>query len=114
MLRKSLPILVISAAVLCAQVLPVGTVDGSIHDSTGGALPGITVTLTHLETNQVRTAPTNDSGYYFFPLVNPDDIRLSQKRPASNAEHSRSWWKPASVRRPISRWNSARSPNRCR
>src|SRR3954464_10521925 len=71
MFRKLVFVLASLAAVLCAQVLPVGTVDGSIYDSTGGALPGIKVSLRHEQTNQVRTAVTNDMGYYFFPLVNP-------------------------------------------
>ena len=59
------------AAAAVAQVLPVGTVDGTVQDSSGGAVPGMTITLTQIETNQVRTATTNDGGYYFFPLVNP-------------------------------------------
>ena len=63
-----------------AQVLPVGTVDGTIHDSSGGAVPGMTVTLTHVETNQVRTATTNENGYYFFPLTNPGRYQVMAEK----------------------------------
>ena len=54
-----------------AQVLPVGTVDGTVRDSTGGTLPDIKVTLRNVETGIARDASTNDAGYFFFPLVNP-------------------------------------------
>jgi hypothetical protein len=57
--------------ILPAQVLPVGTVDGTVKDSAGGLLPGIKVTLKSIDTGVSRDAITNDSGYYFFPLVNP-------------------------------------------
>jgi len=59
------------AATLPAQVLPVGTVDGTVKDSAGGLLPGIKVTLKSVDTGVTRETTTNDSGYYFFPLVNP-------------------------------------------
>ena len=58
-----------------AQVLPVGTVDGTIHDSSGGAVPGMKVTLTHLETNQVRTAQQMTPDTTSFPWRTPDDTR---------------------------------------
>ena len=38
------------------------------------------VTLTQIETNQVRTATTNDSGYYFFPLVNPGRYQVMAEK----------------------------------
>src|SRR5205823_9439841 len=58
-------------AMLSAQVLPIGTVDGTVKDSAGGLLPGIKVTLKSIDTGVSRNTMTNDSGYYFFPLVNP-------------------------------------------
>src|SRR5712692_7172754 len=54
-----------------AQVLPVGTVDGTVKDPSGALLTGIKVTLKNIGTGVSRDAPTNDSGYFFFPLVNP-------------------------------------------
>jgi hypothetical protein len=71
------PALLALASMLSAQVLPVGTVDGTITDPSGSLLTGIEVTLTNLETNVRRTATTNESGYFFFPLVNPGNYEVS-------------------------------------
>src|SRR2546421_10889734 len=72
MLRKFFVSLVLSfVTMLPAQVLPVGTVDGAVKDSAGGLLPGTKVTLKSIDTGISRDTITNDSGYYFFPLVNP-------------------------------------------
>src|SRR5687768_14396827 len=79
MLRLTIVLASLTAAAF-AQVLPVGTIDGNVHDSTGAAVPGMTITLTHLDTNQVRTATTNDSGYYFFPLANPGRYQVMAEK----------------------------------
>ncbi|MBM3724021.1 MAG: carboxypeptidase regulatory-like domain-containing protein [Acidobacteria bacterium] len=63
-----------------AQVLPVGTVDGTVTDSSGAALPAIKVTLRNLDTGVARDTTTNDSGYYFFPLVNPGRYESSVEK----------------------------------
>ncbi len=63
-----------------AQVLPVGTVDGTVTDSSGAALPEIKVTLRNLDTGVARDTNTNDSGYYFFPLVNPGRYESSVEK----------------------------------
>jgi hypothetical protein len=70
----------IASAAMFAQVLPVGTVDGTVKDSTGGLLSGIQATLTNTETNQSRTATTNEIGYFFFPLVNPGSYQVSVEK----------------------------------
>jgi hypothetical protein len=64
-------------AVLSAQVLPVGTVDGSVKDPSGALLADINVTLRNLETGEGRDSRTNESGYFFFPLVNPGRYEVS-------------------------------------
>jgi hypothetical protein len=66
---------------LTAQVQPVGTVDGTVNDTSGGVLPGTVIVLTNLETNQVRNATTNDIGYVFFPLVNPGRYEVTAEKP---------------------------------
>src|SRR6476646_6650687 len=43
-----------------------GTLLGNITDSSGGAVPGATVTATDVDRNISRTAVTNESGYYIF------------------------------------------------
>lgn len=65
---------------LSAQVLPVGTIDGTVKDSTGGALPAIGVRIVNTETNQSRTAATNENGYFFFPLVAPGNYSVSAEK----------------------------------
>ncbi len=67
-------------AVAAAQVLPVGTVDGTVKDSVGGLLPGIKVVMKNLDTGVVRDTTTNESGYYFFPLVNPGRYEASVEK----------------------------------
>jgi hypothetical protein len=48
-----------------------GTLLGNVTDSSGGAVPGVTVTATEAETNITRNTVTNDAGRYIFSsLVN--------------------------------------------
>ena len=41
-----------------------GRISGSVKDSNGGAIPNANVTITNLATNLVRTATTDDEGFY--------------------------------------------------
>jgi hypothetical protein len=41
-----------------------GTITGVTSDATGGVLPGVTVTLKHVNTGALRSVVTNDSGIY--------------------------------------------------
>jgi Carboxypeptidase regulatory-like domain/TonB dependent receptor len=41
-----------------------GNIEGSVHDTTGAALPGVTVTVTNMDTGTARTSITNDEGVY--------------------------------------------------
>jgi hypothetical protein len=52
------------------------SVRGTVLDPQGKAVTGATVTLTNPETNNVRTARTNDSGGYTFDLVPPGTYRI--------------------------------------
>jgi len=73
--RRALPAAVLSLFIwLCgtaaagAQVL-YGSIVGNVTDSTGGALPGATVTITHQETRRTRETTTNAEGRYTFTAV---------------------------------------------
>jgi hypothetical protein len=67
MLQKLVIYLTIGWAIsLSAQVLPVGTVDGTVKDPSGALLTGIKVTLQNIDTGVTSDAITNDSGYFFF------------------------------------------------
>lgn len=52
------------------------TLNGTITDNTGAVIAGATVTITSLATGQVRTATSNEEGFYTFPLMRPDTYRL--------------------------------------
>ena len=43
-----------------------GTLLGNINDSSGGTVPGATVTATEVKTNTSRTVVSNENGYYIF------------------------------------------------
>ena len=46
-----------------------GTIEGTVTDEQGGVLPGVTVTVTNLDTGDVRAVVTNESGLYRAPLL---------------------------------------------
>lgn len=54
-----------------------GTIEGTIADSSGGVLPGVTVTVTNLETGATSTVVTNDSGLFRAPLLPLGTYRVS-------------------------------------
>lgn len=51
-----------------AQVL-YGSIVGNVKDSTGAVVPGAIISVTQVETNQVRSTTTNDSGGYVLETV---------------------------------------------
>ena len=53
------------------------TVRGQILDSSKGALPGATVSMTNTETNEVATATTNADGNYSIPFLRPGKYTLT-------------------------------------
>ena len=48
-----------------------GAISGTIADDSGAALPGITVTVTNIATNVVRTTVSNETGHYQVGLLTP-------------------------------------------
>jgi len=54
-----------------------GTLLGNITDSSGGAVPGATVTATEVQTNISRTAVSNESGYYIFTSLQNGTFEVS-------------------------------------
>src|ERR1051325_1653175 len=63
------------AAILCAvpssasAQAVTGTLLGNITDSSGAAVPGVTVTATEVDTNVTRTTVSNEAGHYSFPSM---------------------------------------------
>lgn len=61
--------LVAFAAPVFAQPAQTGTISGEIKDSTGGVLPGVTVTITSQDRGFQRVAVSDENGRYLFPAV---------------------------------------------
>lgn len=83
MLRGSVgPTLSVLAVCLCMCSIPAvsqivtGSIVGTVTDSSGAAVSGATVTITNDATSEHRTAPTNGSGDYSFPLLPPGNYKL--------------------------------------
>ncbi|MCB9383117.1 MAG: TonB-dependent receptor [Bryobacterales bacterium] len=54
---------------------------GTVSDTTGAVIPGVTVTLVSQETNVGRTVSTNDNGDFEIPLLGPGVYRLTVESP---------------------------------
>src|SRR5262245_32987107 len=46
-----------------------GAIQGTVTDTQGGVLPGVTVNITNLDTGVTRSVATNESGVYRAPLL---------------------------------------------
>jgi hypothetical protein len=53
-----------------------GSINGHVTDNSGGALPGVTVTATNLETGQNRSDVTDKDGMYRLNLLPPGRYRV--------------------------------------
>ncbi len=59
-----------------AQTLDRGELTGTVRDETGAALPGATITITHLPSGLTRVVVTNESGRYRVPLLPVGPYRI--------------------------------------
>jgi hypothetical protein len=82
--QRSLNILAILCILLLASnvngQVRFGTVVGFVADVNGAAVPGATVTLTNLGTNEIRTLQTSQSGTYAFSNVNAGRYRVAVEK----------------------------------
>ena len=73
MLKKILAALVCAAAIaapaFAQSTAANGTIEGTILDASGGVLPGVTVTITNVDTGAERSVTTNEKGLYRAPLL---------------------------------------------
>src|SRR5437868_11738028 len=46
-----------------------GAIEGTVSDSSGGVLPGVTVTITNVDTGAERSVVSNEKGLYRAPLL---------------------------------------------
>ncbi|HYB97134.1 MAG TPA: TonB-dependent receptor [Vicinamibacterales bacterium] len=54
-----------------------GTIEGTVKDEQGALLPGVTVTVTNLDTGDQRVVVTNESGLYRAPLLSLGTYRVA-------------------------------------
>jgi hypothetical protein len=72
--------LTLSAAMASAQV-PTGTISGRVTDSSGGVLPGVTVTASSPNLQGPREAVTSASGDYVLALLPPGTYEVTFELP---------------------------------
>jgi hypothetical protein len=60
-------LLVLGVATTAFAQFDRGTISGTVKDAQGGIVPGATVTVTSLQTQQSNTTVTDGSGFYTFP-----------------------------------------------
>jgi len=53
-----------------------GTIEGTVTDDQGAVLPGVTVTVTNVETGDTRAVVTNESGLYRAPLLSLGNYKV--------------------------------------
>ena len=77
----ALTIVMLCARPGLAQQFTTGTIQGIVTDSTGVALPGVSVEARHVDTNLARTVATGEDGRYVFLQLPPGTYRLEFKLP---------------------------------
>jgi hypothetical protein len=79
-------ILLILAPSAYTQTSSTGAIKGTITDSSGAAIPNVTVTSMSLDTGQSRTAKTGDDGSYVIPLLPLGNYKLKLEASGFNTE----------------------------
>jgi Carboxypeptidase regulatory-like domain len=55
---------------------PTGTIEGTVLDSSGAAIPNVTVTITNAETNNSKVLKTDNEGRFQQPLLTPGNYSV--------------------------------------
>jgi hypothetical protein len=76
LLVSSFALIFSSPADVFAQAVSTAQINGTIKDSGGLALPGVTVTLTQIDTGLVRSDTTNETGGYIITNLPVGPYRL--------------------------------------
>lgn len=69
-------VILLTAGVATAWAQTQGGISGLVTDSSGGAIPGATVTVTNTATGGTRNTTTNAEGLYTFPSLPPGNYEL--------------------------------------
>jgi hypothetical protein len=54
-----------------------GSIKGTVHDATGAVVAGVNITVTNVNTNQVRTTTTNGEGFYQLTAIEPGSYKIA-------------------------------------
>jgi hypothetical protein len=76
-ISRDVALLVISTLLLCGSMFAQSSLNGSITDSSGAAVPRASVKIVNSETGESYQVASNDSGNYDFPLVKPGRYSLT-------------------------------------
>src|SRR6266496_3151096 len=83
MLRRRLIVLwmavLLAPAAAFAQTVAVAQLSGTVLDESGGALPGVEVTVTQTDTGMTRFVITGEKGEYVFTSLPVGPYKLSAK-----------------------------------
>jgi outer membrane receptor protein involved in Fe transport len=58
-----------------------GTIEGTVTDESGGVLPGVVVAVTNIDTGDMRSVITNETGVYRAPLLPLGAYRVTAELP---------------------------------
>ena len=64
-----------------AAQLTTATVSGTVADSTGAIIPGVSVSVFQVETEATRSVVTDDQGRYHVPSLQPGTYEVSAELP---------------------------------
>jgi hypothetical protein len=67
---RSVLVLILLACFSALAVAQQATIVGTVTDPSGAALPGVTITVTSLDSNAVKKIQTNEAGQYVLPDLN--------------------------------------------
>ena len=76
MVFRSVVLLLLMVGAATAQETR-GTIAGRVIDEQGLAMPGVSITITNVDTNLSTSQTTNSTGYYEAPLLLPGNYRVS-------------------------------------
>ncbi len=74
-------VIVASFSVCSLQAQTFGEVSGHVTDATGAVIPGVSITLTNVNTNASRNVITTEAGAYTFPSVAPGSYKMRSELP---------------------------------
>jgi len=99
-------VFILHSCVLSAQNIA-GTMEGIVVDDQHAVLPGVTITITNVDTGIARTMVTDGAGSYRAPALPPVWRLRTDGHPAHSVLRTRSW--PASTTE-----RSSGPPSTCR